>query len=78
MLYLIKTKGKGAKKSAAHYWNEKTQDTLCTMSSTGGLFIENYNVFDTKGTKRVCEMCNTLMIKKVQKAFSSIHQLDSL
>lgn len=52
MEYLI---NKNKKKTVAHLWDGK--DTLCKMSSTGGLNKEKYIVCNKHMGVKICTMC---------------------
>jgi hypothetical protein len=57
MQFLTRRRGKNVR---AHVWTGK--DTLCRMSSTGGLDLDGYDITDTppKRMKGYCHMCQLL------------------
>lgn len=63
-MYYIKVAGKAkhVRKAVAHIWTG--EDTLCLMSSTGGMTNSTYQLFDTTMNKKVCQNCLGVLNKQ--------------
>ena len=54
---------RNSKKKRAHIWDDSKQQSLCKLSSTGGLNIQKYHLTETTNGREVCQLCEAVKSK---------------